>query len=51
MDFVCVQELAQYTKEANLQHETLDSTFVFYDNTKAQLDVYQVCTSIHSREV
>ncbi|KAG0579506.1 hypothetical protein KC19_4G104000 [Ceratodon purpureus] len=38
------KELAQYTKDASLQHETLDSTFVFYDNTKAQLNVYQVAS-------
>lgn len=46
-----LQELAQYTKDASLQYETLDSTFVFYDNTKAQLNAYQVCTSIHPHEV
>lgn len=40
------QELAQHTKDASLQHDTLDSTFVFYETTKAQLNVYQVCTFI-----
>jgi len=39
-----LQELAQHTKDASLQHETLDSTFVFYEMTKGQLNVHQVCS-------
>lgn len=42
------QELAQHTKDATLQHDTLDSTFVFYEMTKAQLNVYQVCSFLSS---
>ncbi|KAG0631561.1 hypothetical protein M758_1G262500 [Ceratodon purpureus] len=38
------KELAQHTKDASLQHETLDSAHVFYDLTKAQLNVYQVAS-------
>ncbi|XP_024390763.1 uncharacterized protein [Physcomitrium patens] len=38
------KELSQHTKDASLQHETLDSTFLFYDSTKAQLNVYQVAS-------
>lgn len=38
------KELAQHTKDASLQHETVDSTFVFFDLTKAQLTVYQVAS-------
>jgi hypothetical protein len=38
------KELAQHTKDATLQHDTLDSTFAFYETTKAQLNVYQVAS-------
>lgn len=37
-----MQELAERTKDASFLHDTLDSTFVFYDLTKAQLSIYQV---------
>jgi hypothetical protein len=37
-----LQELAEHTMDASYHHDTLDSTFVFYDLTKAQLSVHQV---------
>uniref|UniRef100_A0A2P2LI95 Nicalin n=1 Tax=Rhizophora mucronata TaxID=61149 RepID=A0A2P2LI95_RHIMU len=39
-----LQELADHTHEANVQHEVLDGMFTFYDSTKAKLNIYQVAS-------
>ncbi|MCD7449976.1 hypothetical protein HAX54_002693 [Datura stramonium] len=38
------KELADHTAEVNVQHETLDGTFAFYDSTSAKLHIYQVAS-------
>lgn len=38
-----LQELADHTAEVNVQHETLDGMFTFYDSTSGKLHIYQVC--------
>ncbi|CAM6067283.1 unnamed protein product [Sphagnum tenellum] len=38
------KELAEHTMDVSYHHDTLDSTFVFYDLTKAQLSVHQVAS-------
>lgn len=48
MCFILLQELADHTAEVNVQHETLDETFTFYDSISGRLHVYQVCKTIPS---
>ncbi|KAL1213161.1 hypothetical protein V5N11_026422 [Cardamine amara subsp. amara] len=38
------KELEDYTAEVSVQHESLDSSFTFYDSTKASLNIYQVAS-------
>ncbi|XP_049352967.1 uncharacterized protein LOC125817474 [Solanum verrucosum] len=38
------KELADHTAEVNVQHETLDGTFTFYDSTSGKLHIYQVAS-------
>ncbi|KAK8489187.1 hypothetical protein V6N13_010749 [Hibiscus sabdariffa] len=38
------KELADHTDEVNLQHETLEGMFTFYDSTSAILNIYQVAS-------
>ncbi|KAK6776534.1 hypothetical protein RDI58_027535 [Solanum bulbocastanum] len=38
------KELADHTAEVNVQHETLDETFTFYDSISGRLHVYQVAS-------
>ncbi|TMW92364.1 hypothetical protein EJD97_013158 [Solanum chilense] len=38
------KELADHTAEMNVQHETLDGTFTFYDSTSGKLHIYQVAS-------
>ncbi|MCD7467490.1 hypothetical protein HAX54_004949 [Datura stramonium] len=38
------KELADHTAEVNIQHETLDGTFTFYDSISGRLHVYQVAS-------
>ncbi|KAJ8552014.1 hypothetical protein K7X08_028457 [Anisodus acutangulus] len=38
------KELADHTAEMNIQHETLDGTFTFYDSISGKLHVYQVAS-------
>ncbi|KAA8549907.1 hypothetical protein F0562_001591 [Nyssa sinensis] len=38
------EELADFTVDVNLQHESLDGIFTFYDTTSARLNVYQVAS-------
>nr|XP_009589240.2 nicalin-1-like [Nicotiana tomentosiformis] len=38
------KELADHTAEVNIQHETLDGMFTFYDSTSGKLHIYQVAS-------
>ncbi|OIT26429.1 PREDICTED: nicalin-1-like [Nicotiana attenuata] len=38
------KELADHTAEVNVQHETLDGMFTFYDSTSGKLHIYQVAS-------
>lgn len=40
--FYLLQELADHTAEVNIQHETLDGMFTFYDSISGRLHIYQV---------
>ncbi|XP_070018488.1 uncharacterized protein [Nicotiana sylvestris] len=37
-------ELADHTAEVNIQHETLDGVFTFYDSISGRLHIYQVAS-------
>ncbi|XP_012485132.1 uncharacterized protein LOC105799236 [Gossypium raimondii] len=38
------KELAGHVDEVNVQHETLEGIFTFYDSTSARLNIYQVAS-------
>ncbi|XP_009595187.1 uncharacterized protein LOC107811571 [Nicotiana tabacum] len=38
------KELADHTAEVNIQHETLDGMFTFYDSISGRLHIYQVAS-------
>ncbi|KAK6936252.1 hypothetical protein RJ641_033282 [Dillenia turbinata] len=38
------KELADHTREVNVQHEIPDGLFTFYDSTKSKLNIYQVAS-------